>query len=203
MTAKDGETKLALIKAARAEFIEKGFMNASLRSICKKAEVTTGALYFFFKDKDDLFDAVVGGPLRELDATVGEHLRREAEGDISDPLDETLDIEDSKRIMEILFKYKEEFILILTKAQGSRYENIKDRLIDEMQTHYRLFATILEERFGCRHVDEYMIHYLAHIQIESFLYLLTHSKSREEAMKELPEVIKNLRAGGIATFGLG
>ena len=202
MTAKDGETKLALIKAARAEFIEKGFMNASLRSICKNAEVTTGALYFFFKDKDDLFDAVVGGPLRELDATVGEHLRREAEGDISDPLDETLDIEDSKRIMEILFKYKEEFILILTKAQGSRYENIKDRLIDEMQTHYRLFATILEERFGCRHVDEYMIHYLAHIQIESFLYLLTHSKSREEAMKELPEVIKNLRAGGIATFGL-
>ncbi|SMC31261.1 transcriptional regulator, TetR family [Oscillospiraceae bacterium] len=203
MTAKDGETKLALIKAARAEFIEKGFMNASLRSICKNAEVTTGALYFFFKDKDDLFDAVVGGPLRELDATVGEHLRREAEGDISDPLDETMDIEDSKRIMEILFKYKEEFILILTKAQGSRYENIKDRLIDEMQTHYRLFATILEERFGCRHVDGYMIHYLAHIQIESFLYLLTHSKSREEAMKELPEVIKNLRAGGIATFGLG
>lgn len=203
MTAKDGETKLALIKAARSEFIEKGYINASLRSICKKAEVTTGALYFFFKDKDDLFDAVVGGPLRELDATVGEHLRREAEGDISDPLDETMDIEDSKRIMEILFKYKEEFILILTKAQGSRYENIKDRLIDEMQTHYRLFATILEERFGCRHVDEYMIHYLAHIQIESFLYLLTHSKSREEAMKELPEVIKNLRAGGIATFGLG
>ena len=202
MTAKDGETKLALIKAARSEFIEKGYINASLRSICKKAEVTTGALYFFFKDKDDLFDAVVGGPLRELDATVGEHLRREAEGDISDPLDETLDIEDSKRIMEILFKYKEEFILILTKAQGSRYENIKDRLIDEMQTHYRLFATILEERFGCRHVDGYMIHYLAHIQIESFLYLLTHSKSREEAMKELPEVIKNLRAGGIATFGL-
>ena len=56
MTAKDGETKIALIKAARSEFIEKGYINASLRSICKKAEVTTGAVYFFFKDKDDLFD---------------------------------------------------------------------------------------------------------------------------------------------------
>ena len=202
MTAKDGETKLALIKAARSEFIEKGFMNASLRSICKNAEVTTGALYFFFKDKDDLFDAVVGGPLRELDATVGEHLRREAEGDISDPLDETLDMEDSKRIMEILFKYKDEFILLLTKAQGSKYENIKDRLIGEMQQHYKMFADILEERFGSRRVDEYMLHYLAHVQVDSFLYLLTHSKDRDEAMKELPEVIKNLRAGGIATFGL-
>lgn len=202
MTAKDGETKIALIKAARSEFIEKGYINASLRSICKKAEVTTGALYFFFKDKDDLFDAVVGGPLRELDSTVGEHLRREAEGDISDPLDETMDMEDSKRIMEILFKYKEEFVLLLTKAQGSKYENIKDRLIDEMQQHYKLFADILEARFGSRRVDEYMLHYLAHVQVDSFLYLLTHSKDKDEAMKELPEVIKNLRAGGIATFGL-
>ena len=89
MTAKDGETKLALIKAARAEFIEKGFMNASLRSICKNAEVTTGALYFFFKDKDDLFDAVVGGPLRELDATVGEHIRRDSEGDTGHAAEDT------------------------------------------------------------------------------------------------------------------
>ena len=140
--------------------------------------------------------------MRELDATVGEHLRREAEGDISDPLDETLDMEDSKRIMEILFKYKDEFILLLTKAQGSKYENIKDRLIGEMQQHYKMFADILEERFGSRRVDEYMLHYLAHVQVDSFLYLLTHSKDRDEAMKELPEVIKNLRAGGIATFGL-
>lgn len=203
MTAKDGETKLALIKAARSEFIEKGYINASLRSICKKAEVTTGALYFFFKDKDDLFDAVVGGPLRELDAMISEHLRRESEGDINDPMDETHDLEDSTRIMEVLFKYKEEFILLLTQSQGSKYENIKDRLIDEMQQHYKLFAVILEERFGSKHVDDYMLHFLAHIQIESFLYLLTHSKDREEAMKELPDVVRNLRAGGVATFGMG
>ena len=202
MTVSDGETKLKLIKVAREEFIEKGYANASLRAICKKAGVTTGALYFLFKDKDDLFDAVVGGPLRELDATIGEHLRRESEGDITDPMDDTLDMEDSKRIMEILFKYKEEFILLLTHAQGSKYENIRDRLIDEMQHHYKLFATIIEERFGGKHVDDYMLHYLAHVQIDSFIYLLTHSKDKAEAMRELPEVIKNLRAGGIATFGL-
>ncbi len=202
MTVSDGETKLKLVKVAREEFIEKGYANASLRSICKKAGVTTGALYFLFRDKEDLFDAVVGGPLMELDATVGAHLRKETEGVDIDPFDDSMDMEDSKLIMEILFKYKEEFILLLTKAQGSKYENIKDRLIDEMQTHYKHFAIILEERFGAAHVDDYMVHFLAHIQIESFIYLLTHSKDKEEAMKELPEVITNLRGGGIATFGL-
>ena len=56
----DKETRNNLLQSARKEFTEKGYMKASLRTICKNAGVTTGALYFFFKDKDDLFDAVVG-----------------------------------------------------------------------------------------------------------------------------------------------
>jgi len=38
--------------------MEKGYMNASLRNICRNAGVTTGALYFFFEDKADLFRAI-------------------------------------------------------------------------------------------------------------------------------------------------
>ena len=50
----DSETKIHLIQCAKKEFMEKGFAGASLRGICQKAGVTTGALYFFFQDKDDL-----------------------------------------------------------------------------------------------------------------------------------------------------
>lgn len=53
----DSETKIHLIQCAKKEFMEKGFAGASLRGICQKAGVTTGALYFFFQDKDDLFMA--------------------------------------------------------------------------------------------------------------------------------------------------
>ena len=49
------ETVRKLSDSAKKEFMEKGFMKASLRNICKNAGVTTGALYFFFKDKDALF----------------------------------------------------------------------------------------------------------------------------------------------------
>ena len=37
-------TREKLMEYARQEFLEKGYMKASLRSICKKAGVTTGAL---------------------------------------------------------------------------------------------------------------------------------------------------------------
>ena len=59
------ETKVRLQQCAVCEFMEKGFLKASLRSICREAGVTTGALYFFFQDKDDLFVSLVGDVLRQ------------------------------------------------------------------------------------------------------------------------------------------
>ena len=54
----DKETRNNLLQSARKEFTEKGYMKASLRTICKNAGVTTGALYFFFKVRKILFDQV-------------------------------------------------------------------------------------------------------------------------------------------------
>ena len=53
------ETRTKLLASAKKEFLTKGYMQASLRSICQNAGVTTGALYFFFQDKEDLFVALV------------------------------------------------------------------------------------------------------------------------------------------------
>ena len=62
-----------ILDAAKKEFLEKGFMKASLRSICKKAGVTTGALYFFFEDKDDLFASLVQEPLAGVREAMERH----------------------------------------------------------------------------------------------------------------------------------
>ena len=65
------ETKKRLQECAMKEFSEKGYMKASLRNICKEAGVTTGALYFFFKDKEDLFASLVDEPIRLLHRQTG------------------------------------------------------------------------------------------------------------------------------------
>ena len=59
MQNKEQTTQEKILYAAKAEFLEKGFPKASLRTIVKEAGVTTGALYGYYGSKEALFDALV------------------------------------------------------------------------------------------------------------------------------------------------
>ena len=48
-----------LLKSATEEFLEKGFMKASLRNISSKSGVSTNSIYTRLKDKEGLFSAIV------------------------------------------------------------------------------------------------------------------------------------------------
>ena len=64
------ETKKKLLESAKKEFLEKGFMGASLRTIAANAGVTTGAMYRHFKDKDDFFCTLVDEAIEFTTKTV-------------------------------------------------------------------------------------------------------------------------------------
>ncbi|WP_158609704.1 ScbR family autoregulator-binding transcription factor [Cellulomonas triticagri] len=52
-------TRRAIVEAASAEFIEHGFAGASIADIAARAGVTKGSMYFHFKSKDLLAQAVI------------------------------------------------------------------------------------------------------------------------------------------------
>ena len=52
-------TRTALLGAARSLFTERGFAETATEEIVRRAGVTRGALYHHFRDKEDLFRAVV------------------------------------------------------------------------------------------------------------------------------------------------
>ena len=138
------ETKEKLLQSARAEFLAKGYQGASLRSICKASGVTTGALYFFFKDKDDLFTSLVAPQLNTLKAMLTEHMRQEllvldsgedaAENDFRD------DAYASQQVLHLLYQNYDLFLLLLTGSYGSSLEHFVDELVAISEEHYRKLA---------------------------------------------------------------
>ncbi len=60
------ENRAALLKAARAVFAEIGYGATGVRDIVRRTDLASGTFYNYFKDKDEIFEAVVGELTGEL-----------------------------------------------------------------------------------------------------------------------------------------
>ncbi|MGN0395116.1 MAG: TetR/AcrR family transcriptional regulator [Coprococcus sp.] len=198
----DKATREKLIECARKEFLEKGYMKASLRSICKNAGVTTGALYFFFQNKEDLLSAVVQGTLDELMDIVRPHLSMEIDTDAELALlgDASEDVRNAKEIVHYLYQHYDVVQILLTKSQGSAYETIVDRFVDIFEQHYDKLMEQISIKSGVKKPDKYILHWMSHMQIDAFIYLLTHVASEEEALGYIEQIVDYIVSGWAKTF---
>ncbi len=137
MTKKDKSLDLPILNAARQEFKAKGYQGASLRSIAKKSNVTTGAIYTRFESKEQLFHSLVRETVDDFftmyDKMFDEfeklsqeekrqYLLRENEGTAGDELGEMIDF---------LYERCDELILLMVCSPGSAYEDFSKQLIDK------------------------------------------------------------------------
>ena len=211
----DKETKARLLRCALKEFSENGYMKASLRNICKEAGVTTGALYFFFKDKDALFGTLVEEPLHNLINLLENHFVEELEvskslsrGEIS--ISEVASIEGfaddmelARNVVRFLFKNKEIFELLLTKAQGSSYENLPDNIVAMTEKHYlKIFAVMkgYKSEKEITREDRFIVHWMTHDQIDIFIHVVTHCNDLEEAEAQIKNMMAYIIGGWLSVI---
>lgn len=64
------ESRNAIIESAKEEFLNKGFNNASMRNIAKKAKMTVGNLYRYFKSKDEISAYIVSDTYNSIDLLI-------------------------------------------------------------------------------------------------------------------------------------
>ena len=203
---KSGETRQLLLQCAKKEFMEKGYSKASLRSICKEAGVTTGALYFFFQDKDDLFCSLVSDSLMRIMELIKEHQQFEENEAKEEILSSNHDMESERILVEVLvhemYQNRDEMLLLVNGAQGSSLENAVDRIIDEMDAHNLHLARATCQELGIPMLEEKLVHWMSHNQIDMFLYMLKHIETEEQALAFGRRAMTYLVTGWFALFGV-
>ena len=80
------ETRARILDAAEQVFHERGVSQTSLADVAKAAEVTRGAIYWHFKNKSDLFDAMCERVRLPMEAVLEEN----ASPQVEDPLGQFL-----------------------------------------------------------------------------------------------------------------
>lgn len=123
-----------ILASARQEFLEKGFEKASLKEICAKANVTTGALYKRYSGKEELFAAVVEETVADLNAV----LEQKCVMDFSEVSDEALikawDMDED--YMMWWFRFLDErhdgFFLLVSCAENTRYADFQHDWVERM-----------------------------------------------------------------------
>ncbi len=198
------ETKERLLISARAEFLEKGYQKASLRSICKNAGVTTGALYFFFQDKEDLFSNIVQPTIDRIQTIASKHVSQELMLLQNIPIADEDNVHDdydaSEQILHMLYQNYDICQLILEKSQGSKYENIIDEFVDIFEEGQRALAMEQAKLYNVKPPEDYIIHWVVHIEMDAYVHLLLHEKDEKKALQYMGKILQYLQYGWEALF---
>ncbi len=204
--ARNKDTRMLLLQSARQEFVEKGYMRASLRNICRNAGVTTGALYFFFEDKEDLFISVTKETIESIYGLMQAHFQKESDmavdGAVLTP--ELIDTGDdflvAAEIIHQMYVHREDVLLVLTGSQGSRLEHLADEFIETAEKHYCMLAEKMRAVYPEADLDERFIHWLAHEQIDAFIYMITHLDREEDGLRYMRQAITYMISGWFGLF---
>lgn len=179
------EIREKILKAALQEFFEKGYQSAAMRSIGEHAKIPTGLIYSYYKNKEALFDQVLRPVLYDWERvlTAGSESRgRHTESEIYG-----LSKAETKCILN-LFDHRQEFIILMDKSHGTKYENEKERFIKEIEEH------LMKHRNDGTD-DEVFLHIIANNFVDGLMQLMYHYKGKEWAVMILHKLSKMYLSG--------
>ena len=72
------EVRQRILAAAKELFVQQGYKKTTIRQIVEKSGVLTGSIYYFFKNKEDIFQSLVMELLRQCTDLIAAHFRQES-----------------------------------------------------------------------------------------------------------------------------
>jgi AcrR family transcriptional regulator len=148
MSVPDKSIDPRLLASAEAEFLDKGFIKAELKTICENAGITTVAVYKRYKGKEDLFCAVVDDIAEQLDLFLKKRSGLDfsvlSDKEIYDSWQMTYD--SMLPLFSLLYQHRDTFTLLIDKAAGTRYENFNHEYVTKMSYAYEQFYAEAKKR---------------------------------------------------------
>lgn len=196
-----------IIKAAKSEFLEKGFEQASMKSVAEAVGMTSAALYRHFVSKQDMFAALVQPAVDALNKWKKRHVSGSYEilesGNSKEIWDFDAELSDARIVLDVMYKQPEEFRLLICCSAGTPYENCIHDLIEETTDDMmRFLDSCRAHGVNARMIKRDEMHLLVSAYNTALIEPIVHGYSYEEAERYLKTVIDFFTPGWRMITGL-
>ena len=204
MEERSTATREKIQQAALAEFLDKGFLGASLRQIVKNAGVTTGAFYGYFSSKEALFNAIVEphaaalmGRFMEAQTTFAELPEKEQP--------EHMGLESGRCVdwmVDYICAHREPVKLLLCCAEGTSYEHFVHNMVEVEVEYTQRYMEVLR-RLGrdIPVLDKSLCHIIASGMFNGIFEIVVHDMPRDQAMQDVDQLRAFYTAGWSKLMG--
>lgn len=172
-----------ILPAAKEEFLEKGFEQASMRNIAAKIGMSAAGLYRHFADKEDLFAALVEPAVTACNEFYQTHKAKDyaflAQNDLESMWESEADL---RLILDIVYPDFETFKLLICCSEGTRYSTFLHDLVMLEQEETLAFIEAARKRgVAVKNVRPEEIHLLMSAYITALFEVVVHDFPLEDA----------------------
>ena len=193
-----------ILSCAKAEFLDKGYTDASLRTIAAAAETSTNSIYVRFQDKEGLFSAIVEPVLNEM---IERFVKIQETFHRMDRVEQAAQMPDyadggTMELVEYMYDHLDEFRLLLDASYGTRFHNFVDELVRiEVEYTYKYMEAVGSTAQLGDATTQRLLHIVTTSRFESIFEIIRHGMSLEEAREYIGLLSRYHRTGFLAVFG--
>lgn len=188
----------AVLSCAKKEFLNKGYMDASLRIIAQEADTSTGSIYTRFGDKEGLFRQIVEPAAEGMKklfwdiqnkfTDLDEEIQRNTVGEYS--------VGGMDYILDYMYEHFDEFTLLLDASYGTLFQNFVHDLVDiEVECTFAYMKVLGCQNSKDRHFTEEFLHIIVTAFMNGMFEVIRHSMEKDDARRYLNMLSHYHRAG--------
>lgn len=165
------EKRDLILKSAERVFYKHGFRAATTRMIADSCKISVSNLYLYFKNKNDIFDAVISAFYNQFQDGFTRFI---------DHFDDRTRLENRTpqivdMLTDIISQEKRKFIILFSKSHGTKYENYHLNIINLLLDHIEEQKTIKVSR----EISTILLKNLFSMVLEIALIVQTREKLEE------------------------
>ncbi|MCB8817669.1 TetR/AcrR family transcriptional regulator [Desulfosporosinus shakirovi] len=198
MGGDDLTTLQKIMAEGKKEFLGKGFKDASLRNIVKRAGVTTGAFYGYYPDKKALFEALVlpaVNGLREMFLSAQEEFDHLPEAAKKENVYD-YSSEEVKKFIAYIYDHFDELKLLISCSEGTAFSDFIHNLVEiEVEYTLRFLESTGNDALTSGRATPELLHIISSAFFSAIFEVVKHDMLREAADSYI-ESLRQFFTGG-------